>query len=111
MLLLLLLLGVHEGSNDIQVRLLLELELLSHSNIPVPTGFAGQLAYKSLEHGGMVEDLKLVHISQVAVDCAPTSMKLLKLGSLCGGTLAALEVMEVVHMVRGQLAVLALLVI
>ena len=68
MLLLMLSLGFHEGIDDIQVRLLLDLELLSHRDIPVPTGFAGQLAYKSLEHGGVVEDLQLIHVGQVAVE-------------------------------------------
>ena len=50
-------LGLHEGIDDIQVHFLLELELLGHSDIPVPNGFAGQLAYKPLESRGVVEDL------------------------------------------------------
>ena len=92
MLLLCLSLVNHECSDNIQVRLLLSFELLCHGDVPIQAGLAGQLAYECLERGGTVEDLQLVHVGQVAVDGAPTSMKLLKLGGLGSGVLGALEV-------------------
>ena len=110
-LLLCLPLVIHEVGDNIQVRLLLGFELLRHGDVPIQAGLAGQLAYESLECGGVVEDLQLVHVGQVAVDCAPTSMKLLKLGSLGGGVLGVLEGMEVGHTFGGQLTVLPVLIV
>ena len=56
-MLLMLTLGFHEGVDDIEIRFLLEFELLGHRDIPVPNGLAGQLGYKPLNRGGVVEDL------------------------------------------------------
>ena len=111
MLLLCLSLITHECGDNIQVRLLLGFELLFHGDIPIQAGLAGQLAYERLERGGVVEDLQLVHIGQVAVDGAPTSMELLTLGRLGCGVLGILEGMEVGHTFGGQLAVLPVLVV
>ena len=97
--LLVLLLGLlfflHEGGENIQVGLLLGLELLFLGDVPIQASLAWQLAYEGLECRSMVENLELAHIVEVAVDYAPASMELLKLGGLCGCILGALEVVEV----------------
>ena len=99
-------LGFHEGVDDVEIRFLLDLELLGHRDIPVPNGLTGQLAYKALDSGGVVKNLQLAHIIQVAVDSCPALVKLLELGGFCDGALAVLEVVEMSYLFRRQLAIL-----
>ena len=104
-------LGFHEGVDDVEIRFLLDLELLGHHDIPVTNGLAGQLGYEPLNRGGMLEDLQLAHVIQITIDSSPAFVKLLELGGFCDSTLAVLEVVEMSYSFRRQLTVLAILVI
>ena len=88
-------LGSHEGDDDIQVRLLLGLEVCCHLDIPIHASLAGQLGQERFERGRMVESIQLLDLGQVAVYLTPTSIELLKLGSVGGGCFRVPVVIEV----------------
>ena len=85
----------HEGSNDFQLRFLLEPELFCHGDIPIHAGLAGQFPQEHCERVRVVEGFQLVDLGQVVVYSAPAVVELLELGSLGGGGLGMLVGMKV----------------